>query len=57
VTHHIKLARPYAYVSGAGTTSPTVLLGHETFQLDFEELQKYYMEVVTDRENHYDFVT
>lgn len=57
VNHRITLSRPYAFVSGVGTTSPTVLLGQETFEVDFDRLQKYYVQVLTDRECSYDFVT
>ena len=57
VSHRIKLSRPYAYVSGAGTTSPTVLLGQETFDADFGRIQKLFVQVLTDRENSHEYVT
>lgn len=36
-----KLSRPYAYVSGAGTTGPTVLLGAETFTVTAYNIKHY----------------
>lgn len=45
-----KLARPYAYVSGVGTTAPTVLTGVETFVVyaaSFAESQKLYPVIET----------
>jgi len=34
----VRLARPYAFVSGAGTTSPTVLTGVEYLEVTVERL-------------------
>jgi hypothetical protein len=53
----VKFSRPYAFVSGAGTTSPTVLLGAETIECDFERLKKLYVQVLTERDCSHDFVT
>jgi len=33
-----KVARPYCYVSGAGTTGPTVLTGHEELTVSLSKL-------------------
>lgn len=53
----VKYSRPYAFVSGAGTTSPTVLLGSEIIECPFDYIQRNFVQVLTDRENSYDFVT
>lgn len=37
----VKLARPYAYVSGAGTTGPTLLQGAEIYSLPFTHLEHF----------------
>lgn len=36
---YVKLSRPYAYVSCAGTTSPTVLTGVETLTMPISKLK------------------
>lgn len=53
----VKLSRPYAFVSGVGTTSPTVLLGQETITVGLYDLQRHYLEVQTERDCHHDFST
>lgn len=37
----VKLARPYAYVSGSGTTGPTVLQGCETYSVPLSHLDHF----------------
>lgn len=57
VTHHITLARPYAYVSSPDTTSPSILLGNEIFKIDFDKLNRYYVQVITSTGLRHDYVT
>ena len=37
-----KVSRPYAYVSSAGTTGPTVLLGAETYVVGVTDIYDHY---------------
>jgi len=47
---YVKLARPYAYASCIGTTSPSVLTGVETFSMSISKLK--FETVLTRDGNH-----
>lgn len=45
-----KVSRPYAYTSSVGTTSPTVLLGTETYSLPAAHILTHYS--IIDNDGH-----
>lgn len=53
----LKLSRPYAFVSGADTLCPTVLLGSENLTVPFDVLTLRYDVVLTDECVTYQFKT
>ena len=47
-TAYAKVARPYAYVSGAGTTGPVALLGMEQYTLPVLHIRDHFKIVSND---------
>ena len=43
-----KVSRPYAYVSGVGTTGPMVLLGAETYVIPAKHIRDHYTVIEND---------